>query len=54
VGSDTLRPADLTAARTGFAGLTRIAHEQCDVWTGLAAASEVNTHVVEAIWRTLP
>ncbi|MGB3893334.1 MAG: type VII secretion AAA-ATPase EccA, partial [Mycolicibacter sinensis] len=24
------RPADLTAARAGFAALTRIAHEQCD------------------------
>jgi subtilisin family serine protease len=51
---DRQRPADLTAARTGFAGLTRIAHEQCDAWTGLAAAGEVDTHVVEAIWRTLP
>jgi type VII secretion ATPase EccA len=51
---DRQRPADLTAARTGFAGLTRIAHEQCDAWTGLAAAGEVDNHVVEAIWRTLP
>jgi hypothetical protein len=51
---DRQRAADLTAARTGFAGLTRIAHEQCDAWTGLAAAGEVDTHVVEAIWRTLP
>jgi type VII secretion ATPase EccA len=51
---DRQRPADLTAARTGFAGLTRIAHEQCDAWTGLAAAGEVDNHVVEAIWRTSP
>jgi hypothetical protein len=34
--------------------LTRVAHEQCDAWTGLAAAGEVDTHVVEAIWRTSP
>jgi type VII secretion ATPase EccA len=46
------RPADLTAARSGFAALTHIAHEQCDAWTGLAAAGKVDAHVVESIWRT--
>ena len=46
------RPADLTAARCGFASLTHVAHEQCDAWTGLAAAGEVDARVVESIWRT--
>jgi len=32
------RPADLTAARSGFAWLTHTAHEHRDAWTGLAAA----------------
>jgi hypothetical protein len=32
--------------------LTHIAHEQCDAWTGLAAAGDVDAHVVESIWRT--
>ena len=46
------RPADLTAARSGFTALTRIAHEQCDAWTGLAAAGDVSIRVLESIWRT--
>ena len=46
------RPADLTAARSGFAWLTHTAHEQRDAWTGLAAAGDVDAHVVESIWRT--
>src|SRR5262249_8976907 len=46
------RPADLAAARAGFAGLTHTVREQCDAWTGLAAAGEVDARVVEAIWRT--
>jgi type VII secretion ATPase EccA len=46
------RPADLTAARSGFTALTRIAHEQCDAWTGLAAAGDVSIRVLEAVWRT--
>jgi len=46
------RPADLTAARSGFAALTRIAHDQCDAWTGLAAAGDVSIRVLEAIWRS--
>ncbi|OBF28243.1 type VII secretion AAA-ATPase EccA [Mycobacterium sp. ACS1612] len=50
---DRRRPADLTAARSGFAALTRVAHEQCDAWTGLAAAGEMNACVVESIWRTV-
>jgi type VII secretion ATPase EccA len=49
---DRQRPGDLTAARSGFAALTRIAHEQCDAWAGLAAAGETDAHVVESIWRT--
>jgi type VII secretion ATPase EccA len=50
--NDRQRPADLPAARTGFAALTHIAHEQCDTWTGLAAAGDVSARVVEAIWST--
>src|ERR1700757_423041 len=46
------RPADLTAARSGFTALTRIAHGQCDAWTGLAAAGDVSIRVLEAVWRT--
>ena len=39
---DRQRPADLAAARSGFAELTRIAHDQCDAWTGLAAAGDTS------------
>jgi type VII secretion ATPase EccA len=46
------RPADLTAARSGFTALTRIAHGQCDAWTGLAAAGDISIRVLEAVWRT--
>jgi type VII secretion ATPase EccA len=46
------RPADLAAARTGFAALTRIAYDQCDAWTGLAAAGDVSGRVLEAASRT--
>jgi type VII secretion ATPase EccA len=46
------RPADLTAARSGFIALTRIAHEQCDAWTGLAAAGDLSFRVLEAVSRT--
>lgn len=46
------RPADLAAARSGFTALTRIAHDQCDAWTGLAAAGDVSIRVLEAVWRT--
>src|SRR5690242_11822983 len=49
---DRQRPADLAAARSGFAALTRVAHEQCDAWTGLAAAGEADARVLESIWRT--
>lgn len=45
------RPADLAAARSGFTALTRIAHDQCDAWTGLAAAGDVSLRVLEAIAR---
>jgi type VII secretion ATPase EccA len=49
---DRQRPADLGAARSGFTALTRIAHEQCDAWTGLAAAGDVSIRVLEAVSRT--
>lgn len=50
--NDRQRPADLAAARDGFAGLTRIAHDHCDAWTGLAAAGDVSGPVIDAVWRT--
>ncbi|MDF2823100.1 MAG: type secretion AAA-ATPase EccA, partial [Mycobacterium sp.] len=43
------RPADLAAARAGFAALTRVAHDQCDAWTGLAAAGDVSLRVLQAV-----
>ncbi len=43
------RPADLSAARSGFNGLVRHAHDQCDAWVGLAAAGDTSTRVLEAI-----
>ncbi|AQA03625.1 type VII secretion AAA-ATPase EccA [Mycobacterium sp. MS1601] len=49
---DRRRPADLAAARSGFAALTRIAHDQCDAWTGLAAAGDVSLPVLQAISST--
>ncbi|WP_343600397.1 type VII secretion AAA-ATPase EccA [Mycobacterium sp.] len=49
---DRRRPADLPAARSGFAALTRIAHDQCDAWTGLAAAGDVSARVLESVVRT--
>ena len=49
---DRQRPADLHAARSGFAALTRIANDQCDAWTGLAAAGDASPQVIEAVWQT--
>ncbi|WP_286141632.1 type VII secretion AAA-ATPase EccA [Mycobacterium sp. M26] len=49
---DRRRPADIAAARQGFTELTRIAHDQCDVWTGLAASGSVTPDVLAAIVRT--
>ncbi|MFV0494592.1 type VII secretion AAA-ATPase EccA [Mycobacterium sp.] len=46
------RPADLSAARSGFAALTRVAHDQCDAWTGLAASGETSRNVLEQVSRT--
>ncbi|XVL46538.1 type VII secretion AAA-ATPase EccA [Mycobacterium lepromatosis] len=46
---DRQRPADLAAARSGFTALARIAHDQCDVWTGLAAAGDVSPPVLAAL-----
>jgi type VII secretion ATPase EccA len=48
------RPADLAAARAGFTALTRVAHDQCDAWTGLAAAGDASFRVLEAVSRTAP
>ncbi|MCK8644772.1 type VII secretion system ESX-3 AAA family ATPase EccA3 [Mycobacterium colombiense] len=47
------RPADLAAARSGFTALTRVAHDQCDAWTGLAAAGDVSLRVLEAVSRNV-
>ena len=49
---DRRRPADLAAARSGFAALTRIAADQCDAWTGLAAAGDLSLRVLEAVSAT--
>ncbi|WP_313861641.1 type VII secretion AAA-ATPase EccA [Mycobacterium sp.] len=46
------RPADLAAARSGFTALTRVAHDQCDAWTGLAAAGDASFRVLAAVSRT--
>ncbi|WAJ45734.1 type VII secretion AAA-ATPase EccA [Mycobacterium sp. Aquia_216] len=46
------RPADLVAARSGFTALTRVANDQCDAWTGLAAAGDASFRVLEAVSRT--
>lgn len=46
------RPADLNAARSGFAALTSVAHDQCDGWVGLAVAGDINEHVLSAICST--
>lgn len=50
---DRKRPADSSAARSGFAELTRIAHDHCDTWTGLAAAGDADRRVISSIWRTV-
>ena len=49
---DRKRPADLATARSGFAALTHVARDQCDAWTGLAAAGDVSPRVIESIWKT--
>jgi type VII secretion ATPase EccA len=49
---DRQRPADLAAARSGFTALTRVAHDQCDAWTGRAAAGDGSIGVLEGAWRT--
>jgi len=49
---DRKRPADLTAARSAFAALTHVAHDQCDAWTGLAAAGDISSRTIESVWRT--
>ncbi|MCV7228254.1 type VII secretion AAA-ATPase EccA [Mycolicibacterium komossense] len=49
---DRRRPADLVAARSGFGALTRVAHDQCDAWTGLAAAGDTSLRVLHAVSDT--
>lgn len=49
---DRQRPADLAAARTGFTALTHIAADHCDAWTGLAAAGDISSRVIESVWQT--
>ncbi|MDV3125750.1 type VII secretion AAA-ATPase EccA [Mycobacterium sp. 21AC1] len=51
--NDRQRPADLAAARSGFAGLTHIAHDHCDAWIGRAAAGDVSASVIDSVWRTV-
>jgi hypothetical protein len=48
---DRKRPADLTAARSGFAALTHVAHDQCDAWTGLAAAGDTSVRLSKPFGR---
>ncbi|WP_199255120.1 type VII secretion AAA-ATPase EccA [Mycolicibacterium mengxianglii] len=50
---DRRRPADLAAARSGFVALTRVAHDQCDAWTGLAAAGDSSLPVLQAVSSTV-
>ncbi|WUI29163.1 type VII secretion AAA-ATPase EccA [Mycobacterium sp. NBC_00419] len=50
---DRRRPADLIAASRGFTELTRIAHDQCDAWTGLAAAGATTPDVLAQVVRTV-
>jgi len=50
---DRRRPTDPAAARSGFAELTRIAREQCDAWTGLAASGDSSARVIAAVWQTV-
>ncbi|EFV14745.1 type VII secretion AAA-ATPase EccA [Segniliparus rugosus] len=42
------RPADLAAARSGFAALARTAHDSCDAWVGLAASGDLSLPVLES------
>ncbi|WP_286144361.1 type VII secretion AAA-ATPase EccA [Mycobacterium sp. E136] len=50
---DRRRPPDQAAARSGFTELTRIARDQCDAWTGLAASGDTSARVLEAVWQTV-
>ena len=50
---DRRRPADMAAARRAFAELTRVAYDQCDAWTGLAAAGCADLDVLAAVVRTV-
>lgn len=50
---DRRRPADMPAAHRAFTELTRVAHDQCDAWTGLAAAGGADSlEVLAAVVRT--
>ncbi|MCV7175117.1 type VII secretion AAA-ATPase EccA [Mycolicibacterium sphagni] len=50
---DRRRPADMVAARRAFTELTRVAYDQCDAWTGLAAAGCTTLDVLAQVARTL-
>ncbi|EHB55648.1 AAA ATPase central domain protein [Mycolicibacterium rhodesiae JS60] len=50
---DRRRPADIAAARRAFAELTRVAYDQCDAWTGLAATGATTVDVLAAVVRTI-
>jgi type VII secretion ATPase EccA len=50
---DRRRPADMAAARRAFTELTRVAYDQCDAWTGLAATGCTTTEVLAAVVRTI-
>ena len=50
---DRRRPADIAAARRAFTELTRVAYDQCDAWTGLAAAGCTTLDVLAAVVRTV-
>jgi type VII secretion ATPase EccA len=50
---DRRRPADIAAARRAFTELTRVANDQCDAWTGLAATGTTTLEVLAAVVRTI-
>ncbi|WP_325096564.1 type VII secretion AAA-ATPase EccA [Mycolicibacterium vinylchloridicum] len=50
---DRRRPADIVAARRAFTELTRVAYDQCDAWTGLAATGATTVDVLAAVVRTI-
>lgn len=49
---DRRRPADMVAAHRAFTELSRVASDQCDAWTGLAAAGCTTLDVLAEVVRT--